>query len=120
LLEKTFQEKKLHQFSDLEKEGIIKRFEYTFELAWKTLKDYLESSGVVLMQITPKQVIKEAFAAKIIENGQAWMEMLESRNSTSHEYDKEKCEQLVEAIASKYVFLLQTAFLFFKKMDATS
>lgn len=70
-------EKDVDEMSDLEKEGVVQRFEYTFELAWKTLKDYLVYSGVVLDQITPRKVIKEAFAAKIIDDGQIWIDMLE-------------------------------------------
>jgi nucleotidyltransferase substrate binding protein (TIGR01987 family) len=49
-----------------EKEGVVQRFEYTLELAWKTVKDHLEESGVVLTAITPRQVVKDAFAAKIL------------------------------------------------------
>jgi hypothetical protein len=62
LLQEAF-EKAPAQMSDLEKEGVVQRFEYTFELAWKTLKDYLVYSGVVFDQITPRNVIKQAFAA---------------------------------------------------------
>jgi nucleotidyltransferase substrate binding protein (TIGR01987 family) len=76
-------------------EGLIQRFEYTFELAWKTLKDYLEHSGIVLPQITPKAVLKAAFAAKLIEDGQIWMDMLSHRNLRSHTYDCEKFEEAV-------------------------
>lgn len=75
LLRDVFIEKQ--EFSNLEKEGIIQRFEFTFELAWKTVKDYLESSGVMIATITPKNVIKEAFAAKIIIDGKMWIDMLE-------------------------------------------
>jgi len=77
------------EMSDLEKEGAIQRFEYTFELAWKTLKDYLIYSGVVFDQITPRSVIKQAFAAKIIQDGQTWIDMLDQRNLMSHTYDDE-------------------------------
>ena len=73
--------------SMLEKEGVIQRFEYTFELAWKTLKDYLEESGLVITPITPRQVIKEAFAAKVISDGVVWVNMLDHRNLLSHTYD---------------------------------
>ena len=55
--------------SMLEKEGVIQRFEYTFELAWKTLKDFLEGSGLVISPVTPRQVLKDAFAAKILPDG---------------------------------------------------
>src|ERR1051325_9170025 len=76
------------QLSDLEKEGAIQRFEYTVELAWKALKDYLEASGVALDQKTPKHVIKQAFAANLIQDGQTWIDMLETRNRLSHTYDE--------------------------------
>jgi len=119
LLESTFQGKELTQFSDLEKEGIVQRFEYTFELAWKTLKDYLEASGVVLPQITPKQVLKEAFSAKIIANATSWSQMLESRNMASHTYDKKKCEALVELIAISFLPELKEMFATFQKLDTS-
>src|SRR5437879_7120297 len=72
------------RLSDLEKEGAIQRFEYTVELAWKTLKDYLEASGVALDQKTPKHVVKQAFVSNLIDNGQLWVDMLDTRNRMSH------------------------------------
>ena len=57
----------------LEKEGLIQRFEYTFELAWKTLKDYLEGKGVEALY--PRDVIKEAFRSGLVTDGDVWMEM---------------------------------------------
>jgi nucleotidyltransferase substrate binding protein (TIGR01987 family) len=70
------------------REGFIQRFEVTFELLWKTLKDYLEYSGIH-MQSTPRAVIKEAFAAKVISDGQIFIDMLDARNLMSHSYDEE-------------------------------
>ena len=67
----------------LEKEGVIQRFEYSLELAWKTVKDYLEEGGRIISPVTPRQVLKEAFAAKIISDGQVWMDMLYHRNLLS-------------------------------------
>ena len=58
-------ERKPEALSMLEKEGVVQRFEYTFELAWKTLKDYLEASGLVISPVTPRQVIKEAFVSSL-------------------------------------------------------
>ena len=54
----------------LEKEGVIQRFEYCFELAWKTAKDYMEESGFVFAAVTTRQVLKEAVAARILPDGQ--------------------------------------------------
>ena len=61
-------ERKLDSLSRLEKEGAIQRFEVGFELAWKTIKDYLEESGVVVDPVTPRNVIKEAFTARLLDD----------------------------------------------------
>lgn len=80
--------RELDSFSDLEKGGIVQRFEITFELGWKTLKDYLVFSGVTVEQITPRAVIKQGFASKIISDGQTWIDMLDRRNLFAHIYDE--------------------------------
>ena len=87
----------------LEQEGVIQRFEYTFELAWKSMKDYLEENGVVIAPVTPRQVVKDAFAAKLIEDGQIWIDMLDHRNLLSHTYDFSVFEKAVEDIAARYL-----------------
>jgi nucleotidyltransferase substrate binding protein (TIGR01987 family) len=89
--------------NQLEKEGVVQRFEYTLELAWKTIKDFLESSGFVFTAVTPRQVIRDAFAAKIIADGQAWIDMIDHRNLLSHTYDPANFEEAVEAIHSRYL-----------------
>lgn len=94
--------------SQLEQEGVIQRFEYTFELAWKTIKDFLEDSGVVITPLTPRQVLKEAFAAKLIANGQVWIDMLNHRNLLSHTYDFAIFEKAVEAIHAHYLPAMET------------
>jgi nucleotidyltransferase substrate binding protein (TIGR01987 family) len=87
----------------LEKEGVIPRFEYSFELAWKTLKDFLEEGGVIINPTTPRQVIKDAFAAKVLSDGQAWIDMLNHRNRLSHMYNSGVFEQAVVAIKNHYL-----------------
>jgi nucleotidyltransferase substrate binding protein (TIGR01987 family) len=99
--------------SMLEKEGVIQRFEYTYELAWKTLKDYLEASGVVISPVTPRQVIKEAFATRIITDGQVWINMLDTRNLLSHSYDFSVFELAVKAIAEHYLPAMEKLHEFF-------
>jgi nucleotidyltransferase substrate binding protein (TIGR01987 family) len=99
--------------SMLEKEGVIQRFEYTYELAWKTLKDYLEASGVVILPVTPRQVIKEAFATRIITDGQVWINMLDTRNLLSHSYDFSVFELAVKAIAEHYLPAMEKLHEFF-------
>jgi len=114
LLKEAF-EKDIAEMSDLEKEGVVQRFEYTFELAWKTLKDYLIYSGIVFDQITPRRVIKEAFAARIIEDGQTWIDMLEQRNLMSHTYDKETFEGVIRNISQRYFAPLEQVFTWLKQ-----
>jgi nucleotidyltransferase substrate binding protein (TIGR01987 family) len=120
LLRSALEERGIKEFSDLELEGLIQRFEYTFELAWKTLKDYLEYSGVVLSPITPASVLKAAFAAKVIEDGQGWMDMLKHRNLMSHTYDFAKFQEAVAAIRDRYLSALDQVYLLLKKEIAES
>ena len=99
--------------SALEKEGVVQRFEYTFELAWKVLKDYLEEEGAVIAPLTPRQVIKEAFAAKLVPDGQVWIDMLDHRNLLAHTYEASVFETVVEAIARRYLPALGDAHAWF-------
>jgi nucleotidyltransferase substrate binding protein (TIGR01987 family) len=92
--------------SQLEKEGVIQRFEYTMELAWKTMKDYLEAQNLVLEQITPRSVIKEAFAAKLINDGQVWMDALDARNQLSHTYNFKTFEAVIVDIKKRYLLAI--------------
>jgi nucleotidyltransferase substrate binding protein (TIGR01987 family) len=89
----------------LEREGVIQRFEYTWELAWKVLKDYLEAQGVVLDKITPLSVIRAAFAAKIITQGTLWMQALDDRNKMAHTYDVQHFEHVIQRIYEHYFAL---------------
>ena len=88
--------------SQLEKEGIIQRFEYTFELAWKTLKDRMEFDGIVLDQISPKAVIRQAFAAKYIDDAEVWLKMVGDRNLMSHTYDFAKFDAVIDTMRTHY------------------
>ena len=89
--------------NQLEKEGVIQRFEYCFELAWKAIKHYLEEGGFVFVMVTPRQVLKDAYAAKILDDGQVWIDMLDHRNLLSHTYSPVVFEQAVEAIHTRYL-----------------
>ncbi|HEY1718379.1 MAG TPA: nucleotidyltransferase substrate binding protein [Verrucomicrobiae bacterium] len=105
--------------SNLEKEGAVQRFEFTVELGWKTLKDYLEHSGVVLDQSTPKHIIKQAFAAKIISNGQLWIDILDCRNRMAHTYDEAEFNQAVHEMAKRFLPGFDELHDFFKKRSAS-
>jgi len=84
----------------LEKEGLVQRFEYTFELAWKTLKDYLEAKAVAVKY--PRDVIKAAFQYELIQDGEVWMDMLEKRNILAHIYDEERFNFAIKMIKDEY------------------
>ena len=89
--------------SQLEKEGIIQRFEYSTELAWNLMKDYLESENVAFEQVTPRAVIRKAFEAYLLEDGQTWMDALDARNKMSHNYDPKRFEAVIEEIRKNYL-----------------
>ena len=99
-------EEQVETLSQLEREGVIQRFEYTFELAWNLLKDRLEYDGIALPTVTPRQVIRQAFQAKLIQDGEAWINMLTDRNLVSHTYDCEKFEAVIRKIQSQYLVIL--------------
>ena len=83
--------------------GIIQAYEMSFELAWKTMKDYLEYYGTVVE--SPRSTIKEAYAQNLITEGQLWIEMMEARNKTSHTYKEEFAKQIAENILNTYMKL---------------
>ena len=97
-LEEALQE----ETTDLVIDGVLHRFEFTFELAWKTMKDYLEYQGISQKIGSPREVIKETFSAGIIESGDIWIEMMLSRNSLCHLYDEETSRDIYNQIKEIY------------------
>lgn len=95
---------KNRELSDLEKQGMIQAFEYTHELAWTTLKDFLEFKGQRDIYGS-KDASRKAFQLNIIEDGEGWMDMIQSRNKTSHTYNKETAEEIVTAVTTSYFML---------------
>ncbi|MGR3318333.1 MAG: nucleotidyltransferase substrate binding protein [Candidatus Anammoxibacter sp.] len=89
------------KLSDLEEQGLIKAFEYTFELAWSTLKDFLEYKGQTGIYGS-RDAIRKAFQLGLIEDGESWMDMIESRNKTSHTYNEETAKEICEAVVKLY------------------
>lgn len=87
--------------NELEKAGIIQFFEMAFELAWKVLKDYLESEGYVVK--SPRETIKQAFQIGLIDNGHVWIDALADRNLTTHTYDEELASKMAIEIISIYL-----------------
>ncbi len=81
--------------------GVIKSFEFVFELSWKTLRRLLETLGYD--ENSPREVYKAAYKAKLLTDEALWLDILDARNLTTHTYDKKKAEELVAKIKSKYV-----------------
>ena len=102
-LGRYLQKKKLNE---LENQGLIKAFEYTFELSWKTLQDLLIENGYKDIK-GPKPVIQQSFQDGYIRDGDGWMKMLEGRNLTSHTYDEETAFNMVAEIRKFYIHLFE-------------
>jgi nucleotidyltransferase substrate binding protein (TIGR01987 family) len=92
---------KERDLTDLERQGLIQAFEFTHELAWNTLKDFLESRGETGIYGS-KDATRKAFAAGLIEDGDTWMDMIQNRNRSSHTYNEAIAESIAEAVKSDY------------------
>jgi len=89
------------ELSDLEKQGVIQAFEFTWELAWNLLKDYLNWQGET--EITgARDAVREAFSRGLIEEGQVWMAMLQDRNRTAHTYNESTMREILASIKERY------------------
>jgi len=94
----------VEELSELETEGLIQRFEYTYELAWKTLQDLLRDNGY--MDIAgPNPAIEQAFQDGYIKDSEAWKRMKKSRELTSHTYNSETAEDIAESVIDSYYAL---------------
>lgn len=89
------------ELSKLEKQGVIQAFEYTYELAWNVLRDYLQWQGNTAITGS-RDTIREAFAADLIADGEHWMQMLQDRNRTSDTYNEETAEEILASIVRLY------------------
>ena len=94
--------------------ALVQSFEFTYELSWKTMKDYLTYSGVKDAKL-PRDVFKQGFQFNIIENGQAWIDMLEDRNLMAHTYSEENAQKAVSHICDTYQKEIGQVLAFFEK-----
>lgn len=91
----------LRELSDLEKQGLIQSFEFTFELAWNVMKDYLEEQGIPGI-IGSKNAVRQAFSQGLITDGQIWMDMIQDRNLAAHSYDEDTANNINNRIIKDY------------------
>jgi len=89
------------ELNELEQQGLIQSFEYTYELAWNVLKDYLEYQGESNI-VGSRDAFRVAFRRELIENGETWMDMIRSRALTSHTYNESVAEEVGRSITLKY------------------
>jgi nucleotidyltransferase substrate binding protein (TIGR01987 family) len=92
---------KQKELNELEVQGLIQSFEYNYELSWNTIKDYFEHQGETDI-FGSRDAFRLAFKRGLIENGDIWMDMIKSRALTSHTYNREAADQIVEKIRKEY------------------
>lgn len=101
--------------SDIEQQGIIQSFEFTFELSWKTMRDYLEAQGVACQ--FPRDVIKQAFQYQLISAGEIWLDMLGKINLLSHTYDEKIASEAYRSIKYEYASPIKALVQWFKAQE---
>ena len=101
-LQKAVELSKERPLSDLERQGLIQAFEFTHELSWKTLKDFLNARGVEDLYGS-KDTTREAFSQGLIRDGELWMAMIRHRNLSTHTYDESTIQQIVSAVTQDYI-----------------
>ncbi|HAN10003.1 MAG TPA: nucleotidyltransferase [Clostridiales bacterium] len=97
------------ELNKFEKQGLVQCFEYTFELGWKTMKDYLEEQGFEVK--SPRETIQSAFQSSLVMDGHAWIDALEKRNLMAHTYDENLINQAEELIRNNYYVILNELYI---------
>jgi len=92
--------------NELEEQGLIKAFEYTYELSWNLIKDYYEYQGQTEIQGS-RDAFRLAFSRGLIKKGDSWMQMIDSRIKTSHTYNQETADEIAAAILDTYFYLFK-------------
>ena len=104
------------QLSDLEKQGLVKAFEYTYELAWNVMKDWDEYQGTTDIQGS-RDAIRTSFSRELIDDGETWMDMIGSRIRTAHTYNEETANEIARSITGKYYALFMKFEAKMKEME---
>lgn len=104
----------LKNYDELQQAGLVQSFEFTFKLAWKTLKDYLWQQGMEVQ--FPRDVIKQSFSTQLIVDGTKWIQMLDKRNELTHTYNQEQAQRAIQIIREQYFPLLEQVYQTLKKI----
>jgi nucleotidyltransferase substrate binding protein (TIGR01987 family) len=113
-IKENFLDKEESILSELVKQGLIQGFEFTHELAWNVMKDYLTYQGNFEIRGS-RDATREGFSMGLISDGEIWMEMIKSRNQTSHTYDETTADEISRKIMEEY---LPAFFSFKEQMEA--
>ena len=108
---------KVRQLNDFEADGLIQRFEFTFELAWKLMKSYADYQGTDKEIMGSRDAVRWAFENKLIEDSDVWMEMIKRRNDTSHNYDEDTAADVIVRVKDVY---FQAFVRFYERMNNLS
>ena len=108
---------KVRQLNDFEADGLIQRFEFTFELSWKLMKSYADYQGTDKEIMGSRDAVRWAFESRLIEDSDIWMEMIKRRNDTSHNYDEDTAVDVVEKVKNLYY---QAFVCFYNRMENLS
>lgn len=115
-LDEANTEYRKHPDNDVIRDGLIQRFEFTFELAWKASKEYLIDQGFSNDLHFPKQVLRAAYENHMIDDEAVWLKMLSSRNSTSHIYDDRVAAAIAKDIATSFLPVLKKLSDYYKEI----
>ncbi|WP_238905114.1 nucleotidyltransferase substrate binding protein [Clostridium sp. YIM B02506] len=93
--------------NDIIRDSLIQRFEFTYELTHKTLKEFMKYLGVTLENSFPRTIFKKAFVNNLISDDKVWINLLEDRNLTSHIYNENMADEIADRIVTKYVSAIE-------------
>ena len=92
--------------NDIIRDSLIQRFEFTYELTHKTLKEFMKYLGVTLENSFPRTIFKKAYVNNLISDDKVWINLLEDRNSTSHIYNENMAKEIAERVQNQYVYAI--------------
>lgn len=92
--------------NDIIRDSLIQRFEFTYELTHKTLKEFMKYLGVTLENSFPRTIFKKAYVNNLISDDKVWINLLEDRNSTSHIYNENMAKEIAARVKNQYVYAI--------------
>src|ERR1039457_1710788 len=105
-MEKAVELSRQRPLSELEQQGLIQGFEFVHELAWNVIKDFFEYQGNTSI-MGSRDATREAFKRNLVSNGEGWMDMIDSRNKSSHTYNEETATEIADKALTLYFGLFQ-------------